>query len=39
VLEKQRFKQEAYFKEDFYFDGHYLDSAIYSLLCHDFITK
>ncbi|TAK37786.1 MAG: N-acetyltransferase [Saprospiraceae bacterium] len=39
VLKKQGFKQEAYFKEDYYFDGRYLDSAIYSLLCHDFITK
>jgi ribosomal-protein-alanine N-acetyltransferase len=36
VLEKHGFIREAYFKEDFYFDGRYLDSAVYSLLCYDF---
>ncbi len=32
LLEKNGFVREAYFKEDFYFRGKFLDSAIYSLL-------
>ncbi len=32
LLEKMGFVREAYFKEDYYFDGKFLDSAIYSLL-------
>jgi len=32
ILEKMGFIREAYFKEDFYFRGKFLDSAIYSLL-------
>jgi ribosomal-protein-alanine N-acetyltransferase len=32
ILEKMGFVREAYFKEDFYFRGKFLDSAIYSLL-------
>jgi ribosomal-protein-alanine N-acetyltransferase len=32
VLEKSGFKAEAYFKEDYLFNGKYLDSKIYSLL-------
>lgn len=32
ILLKNNFKQEAYFKENFYFDGKFLDSEIYSLL-------
>jgi ribosomal-protein-alanine N-acetyltransferase len=32
LLERNGFVKEAHFKEDFYFDGKFLDSAIYSLL-------
>ena len=32
ILEKMGFVREAYFKEDFYFRGKFLDSAVYSLL-------
>jgi ribosomal-protein-alanine N-acetyltransferase len=32
ILEKMGFIREAYFKEDYYFRGKFLDSAIYSLL-------
>jgi len=32
ILEKLGFIQEAYFKENFYFDGKFLDSAIFSLI-------
>ena len=32
VLEKCGFVREAYFKENYYHDGHYVDTAIYSLL-------
>lgn len=32
ILEKLGFVQEAYFKENFYFDGKFLDSAIFSLI-------
>lgn len=32
VLEKCGFVREAYFKEDFYFNGKFSDSAVYSLL-------
>lgn len=32
LLEKHGFVQEAYFRENFYFDGKFLDSRIYSLL-------
>ncbi len=32
LLEKNGFVREAYFKENFYFDGKFEDSAIYSLL-------
>lgn len=32
ILEKNGFIREAYFKEDFFFRGKFLDSAIYSLL-------
>lgn len=33
LLERNRFVREAYFREHFYFEGKFLDSAIYSLLC------
>ena len=32
LLEKNRFVREAYFKENFYFEGKFLDTFIYSLL-------
>jgi len=32
LLQKIGFQQEAYFKENFYFNGKFLDSAIFSLL-------
>ena len=32
VLEKCGFTREAYFKENFYFQGKFFDSAVYSLL-------
>lgn len=32
ILESVGFVREAYFKEDFYFNGKFLDTAIYSLL-------
>lgn len=35
LLLKLGFIQEAYFREDFYFDGKFLDSAIFSLLVSD----
>jgi len=31
------FKKEAYFRENYYFNGEYLDSEIYSLLKKNFI--
>ena len=39
VLVKTGFKKEAYFKENRYFNGEYLDSEIYSLLEKDFRHK
>ncbi len=32
LLERNGFVREAYYKEDYYFNGRFLDSAIYSLL-------
>ncbi len=32
VLEKLRFVREAYFRENYYYNGKFLDSAIYSLI-------
>lgn len=32
LLERNNFIREAYFKENFYYDGKFLDTAIYSLL-------
>ncbi len=32
LLEKNNFVREAYFKENYFYDGKFLDSAIYSLL-------
>jgi ribosomal-protein-alanine N-acetyltransferase len=36
LLEKFGFKREAYFREDYLFNGKFLDTAIYSLLETDF---
>jgi ribosomal-protein-alanine N-acetyltransferase len=36
ILEKFNFRREAYYKENFYFNGKFVDTAIYSLLKHDF---
>ncbi len=32
LLQKNGFVKEAYFKEDFYYEGEFLDSSVYSLL-------
>ena len=32
LLEKHGFAREAYFRENYYFNGNFLDSAIYSLI-------
>ena len=37
ILEKNRFVREAYFRENYYFNGRFLDSAIYSLLASDWL--
>ncbi len=39
ILIKLGFKKEAYFRENYYFNGTYLDSEIYSLLQTDFQFK
>ena len=36
LLKKNKFIQEAFFKEDFYFEEKFLDSAIFSLLDSEF---
>ena len=35
LLMKLGFRQEAYFREDYYFNGKFMDSAIFSLLVSD----
>ena len=39
ILEKNGFVREAYYVEDYYFEGKFLDSAVYSLLEKNFIQK
>jgi len=39
LLKKLGFMQEAHFREDFYFDGKYLDSAIFGLTKRDWLSK
>jgi RimJ/RimL family protein N-acetyltransferase len=39
LLERNKFVKEAHFKENYYYDGKFLDSAIYSLLAADFDAK
>lgn len=34
VLQKFKFVKEAYYKENYFFDGQFLDTAVYSLLRH-----
>jgi RimJ/RimL family protein N-acetyltransferase len=36
LLEKNRFVQEAYYKENYFFNGKFVDSVIYSLLISDY---
>ena len=36
LLEKNSFVKEAYFKENYYFDGKFLDTAIYSLIISNY---
>lgn len=36
ILEKAGFVKEAHFKENYYYNGNYTDSAIYSLLAKNF---
>jgi ribosomal-protein-alanine N-acetyltransferase len=38
VLEKLGFVQEGYFRENFYFDGTFTDTAVFSLLKADWLT-
>lgn len=35
ILLKNKFKREAYFREDFFWEEKFLDSAVYSLLTHE----
>jgi len=35
LLTKLGFIKEAHFRQDYYFDGQYLDSAIYGLIKED----
>lgn len=37
LLTKLGFIQEAYFRQDYFFDGQYLDSAIYGLIKEDWL--
>ena len=32
LLERNGFVREAYYRENYYYNGHFLDSAIYSLI-------
>lgn len=34
LLERNKFIREAYFKEDYFFNGNFGDTAVYSLLAH-----
>ncbi len=38
LLTKLGFKKEAHFRQDYFFDGKYLDSAIYGLLNEDWMN-
>ena len=39
LLERNKFIREAYFKENYFYDGNFLDTAIYSLLAADYEKK
>ena len=39
ILERTGFRKEAYFRENYYFDGRFLDSEIYCLLERDFTPR
>ena len=39
VLEKLGFSQEGYFRENYWFDGTFTDTAVFSLLKHDWLPK
>ena len=39
ILERTGFKKEAYFRENYYYDGRFLDSEIYCLLERDFVPR
>jgi ribosomal-protein-alanine N-acetyltransferase len=39
VLEKLGFVQEGYFRENFYFDGEFTDTAVFSLLKADWLKR
>ncbi len=39
ILEKNGFAREAYFTEDYFYEGKFLDSAVYSLLEKQFIKQ
>jgi ribosomal-protein-alanine N-acetyltransferase len=39
ILTKMGFKKEAYFRENYFFNGQFLDSEIYSLLGSDFLKQ
>ena len=38
ILEKNNFIREAHFKEDFYYEGQFLDSMVYSLLAKNYVN-
>ena len=39
ILEKNGFHREAYYVEDYFYNGKFLDSAVYSLLERNFIVQ
>lgn len=39
ILEKINFKKEAYFRENYYFNGQFLDSEIFSLIRSDYLAS
>ena len=39
ILEKAGFVKEAHFKEDYFYNGKFTDSAIYSILSKNFVTQ
>ncbi|MBL7828314.1 MAG: GNAT family N-acetyltransferase [Saprospiraceae bacterium] len=38
LLERHGFRREAYFRENYYFEGTFMDSAIYSLIGREFFA-